>query len=94
MEDPHGIQQYSAGGDTLRVPTKVGVRFLQRLSRKPILNVENVSAQMFLLVGIVFFFSACSEYNESASRELRLYQKTGQPSVLDGYQPGYLGRIP
>jgi hypothetical protein len=49
---------------------------------------------MFLLIGVVFFFSACSEYNESASRELRLYQKTGQPSVLDGYQPGYLGRIP
>jgi hypothetical protein len=49
---------------------------------------------MFLLVGIIFLLSACSEYNESTNREWNLYQKTGQPSVLDGYQPGYLGRIP
>jgi hypothetical protein len=45
-------------------PTKVGFRFLQRLSRKPILNVENVSARMFLLIVVVFLISACTEYND------------------------------
>ena len=60
------------------------------------LNVENVSVRIFLLIGAVFLISACTGYNESASRDYQLYQsqKTGQPSFLDDYRPSYLGPIP
>ena len=62
-------------------------------------DVETVFARMFLCVAVVVLISACTGYNESASRDHRsqggfyggeaAYQRTGQPSVLPGWTPRY-----
>jgi NADPH:quinone reductase-like Zn-dependent oxidoreductase len=57
-------------------------------------------ARTFTLVGALLLISACSEYNESTTRDHRsqsgyydLYQRTGQPSTLSGWRPQYDGAI-